>query len=57
MKSEVVSSLTIDPMDGVYCYTPRGNPSARTQTYNYCRNKPVNSNVARPQRMRSHSLW
>jgi len=26
MKSEVVSSLTIDPMYGVYCYTPRGNP-------------------------------
>jgi len=25
MKSEVVSSVTIDPMDGVYCYTPWGN--------------------------------
>ena len=25
MKSEVVSSVTIDPMGGVYCYTPWGN--------------------------------
>jgi len=25
MKSEVVSSVTIDPIDGVYCYTPWGN--------------------------------
>ena len=25
MKSEVMSSVTIDPMDGVYCYTPWGN--------------------------------
>jgi len=25
MKSEVVSSATIDPMDGVYCYTQWGN--------------------------------
>jgi len=25
MKSEVVSSVTTDPMDGVYCYTPWGN--------------------------------
>jgi len=25
MKCEVVSSVTIDPMDGVYCYTPSGN--------------------------------
>jgi len=25
MKSEVVSSVTIDPMDGVYCYTPWGD--------------------------------
>jgi len=24
MKSEVVSSVTIDPMDEVYCYTPWG---------------------------------
>jgi len=25
MKSEVVSSVTIDPMDGVHYYTPWGN--------------------------------
>jgi len=25
MKSEVVSSVTIDPMDWVYCYTPWGS--------------------------------
>jgi len=25
MKSEVVSSVKIDPMDGVYCYSPWGN--------------------------------
>ena len=25
MKSEVVSSVTIGPMDGVYCYTPWSN--------------------------------
>ena len=25
MKSEVMSSVAIDPMDGVYCYTPWGN--------------------------------
>jgi len=25
MKSEVVPSVTIDPMGGVYCYTPWGN--------------------------------
>jgi len=25
MKGVVVSSVTIDPMDGVYCYTQRGN--------------------------------
>jgi len=25
MKSEVVSSVSIDPIDGVYCYTPWGN--------------------------------
>jgi len=25
MISETVSSVTIDPMDGVHCYTPWGN--------------------------------
>jgi len=25
MKSELVSSVTIDPMHGEYCYTPWGN--------------------------------
>jgi len=48
MKNDVVSSVTIDPMDGVYCYRPWGNLLQEKQTCNYCRNKPVNSNATRP---------
>jgi len=57
MKSEVVSSVTIDPMDGLYCYTPWGS---LLQERKYAIIAGVNLSFQMQQdlkEMRSHTLW
>jgi len=57
MKSEVVSSAAIEPMDGVYCYTPWSN---LLQERKHAIIAGVNLTIQTQQdlkEMRSHTLW
>jgi len=52
-----VSSVTIDPIDGVYCYTPWGNLS---QERKHAIIAAINLSIQMQQdleEMRRHSLW
>jgi len=57
MKSEVVSSVTIDPMDGAYCCAPWGN---LLQEGKHAIIAGLNLSIQMQQdlkKMRSHTLW
>ena len=57
MKSEVVSSVSIDPIDGVYCYTPWGN---LLQERKHAMVAGINLLIQMQQdlkEMRSNTLW
>jgi len=57
MKSEVMSSVTIDPMDGVYCYTPWGNLLQERKHASIAGiNLPIHMQQDLKER-RSHTLW
>jgi len=58
MKSEVVSSATIQPMDGVYYYTPWGNLLQQACTTQKARRaKLININSPRAAKVYFVVVW